>query len=98
MAGALLSVNAAVCAKKKSCTQFELASLNKKKKERKTFWSLGDLPVWYFYKVFIAPLGVLFIMKTLEDERYIVIKYKFSIFEIESLFCHILCVRAIPAY
>ena len=33
------------------------------------------------------PLGVLFVMKTLEDERYVVIKaYKLTVFEILSNF------------
>jgi len=56
------------CAKtivKESC-KFELARLKKKKKEKKncrlaTFW-FGTL------RCFLAPLGVLFVMKTLEDE------------------------------
>ena len=35
-------------------------------------------------------------LKTLEDEWYVVIKaYKLTVFEI-FLYCHILCVRAIP--
>ena len=45
------------------------------------------------------PLGVLLVMKTLEDEWYVVIKaYKLAFFEIlgDFLYCHILRVRAIP--
>ena len=38
-----------------------------KEEERKTFWLSGDFLVWYFHD-FLAPLGVLFVMKTLEDE------------------------------
>jgi len=45
----------------------------KEKKERKTFWPCGDFLVWYFAMLF-APLGMLFIMKTLEYEGYVVIK------------------------
>ena len=38
--------------------------------ERKTFWPSGDFLVRYFRDwCFLAPLGVLFVMKTLEDER-----------------------------
>jgi len=40
--------------------KFELAHLKKKKKEK--HFGL----VWYFH---LAPLGALFVMKTLEDER-----------------------------
>jgi len=52
---------------------FELAHLKKKKKkERKHF---GHLVTFWFgtFTMLFVPLGVLFTMKTLEDERYIVI-------------------------
>ena len=45
------------------------------------------------------PLGVLLVMKTLEDRWYIVINaYQFTVFEIwrDFLYYHILHVRAIP--
>jgi len=48
---------------------------------------------------FLAPLGVLLVMKTLDNEWYVVIKpYKLTVFEIlrSFLYCHILHVRAIP--
>jgi len=42
---------------------------------------------------------MLFVMKTLKDEGYIVIKaYKFTVFEILRDYYHILCVCAIPSY
>ena len=38
---------------------------------------------WVLSRCFLAPLGVLLVMKTLEDEQYVVIKaYKFTVFEI----------------
>jgi len=42
------------CAKTimKKSSNFELARLNKKKKERKTFWSPGDFLVQYFHDPF----------------------------------------------
>jgi len=54
------------CAKtivKESC-EFERPS----EEEERTFWPSGDFLVWYFRDAF-SPLGVLFVMKTLEDER-----------------------------
>ena len=50
---------------------FELACL-KKKKERKTFWPSDDFLVQYFHNAFSHYiLGVLLVMKTLENEWYI---------------------------
>ena len=37
--------------------------------ERKTFWPSGDFLVWCFRDAFLAPLGVLFVMKTLKNEQ-----------------------------
>ena len=58
------------CAKTivKESRKFELAHLKKKKKEKHfgrlvTFW-FGS-----FAMLFLAPLGVLIVIKTLEDER-----------------------------
>ena len=48
-----------------------------------------------------AMQGVLLVMKTLEDERYVVIKaYKCSVSEIwrDFLYWHVLRVRRIPTY
>ena len=57
------------CAKTivKESLKFELAHL-KKKKEEKHF---GCLVTFWFgtFAMFLAPLGMLFVMKTLEDER-----------------------------
>jgi len=36
---------------------------------KRTFWPSGDFLVQYFRDAFLAPLDVLFVMKTLEDER-----------------------------
>ena len=45
------------------------------------------------YAMLFSPLGVLLVIKTLEDEWSIDIEaYKFTVFY------HILCVRAIPTY
>ena len=48
--------------------------------------------------VFFAPLGVLFIMKTLEDEQYVGIKYKFRIFEILRVCFVIYCVSVLSLH
>ena len=62
------------CAKNivKEWCKFELARLKKKKKKKKT--TTTTLAVWWlsgsvFSRWFLAPLGVLFVMITLEDER-----------------------------
>jgi len=52
--------------------------------ERKT-WQFGRLLLfcWVLSRCFLVPLGVLLVMKTLEDEHYVDIKaYKFTVFEI----------------
>jgi len=48
--------------------KFELARLKKKKKKEKHF---GHLATFWFgaLRCFLAPLGVFFVMKTLENER-----------------------------
>ena len=73
----------------------ELARLKKKKKEEKHLRVPGLVPLRYFF----APVGVLLVMKTLQDECYVVIKAYISlpvlIFE-NILYCNILHVRAIP--
>ena len=52
---------------------------------------------WVLSRCFRAPLGVLLVMKTLEDGQYVVIKaYKFTIFEIWGDFnvlSYIVCPR-----
>jgi len=53
---------------------------------------------WVLSRYFLAPLGVLLVMKTLEDEQYVVIKaYKFTIFEIWRDF-NVLSYIACPRY
>ena len=67
----------------------ELARLKKKEEEeeeeerKKNIWPvlrvLGLIPL----RCFLAPLGVLLVMKTLKDKWYVVIKaYKLAVFEI----------------
>jgi len=76
-------------------------SLFEKEDEGITFWSSGDFPIWVFLLFFFAPQGVLFIMKTLENERYIaVMTYKLIVFEIlkEFFVLPLLRVRGIPIY
>ena len=70
---------------RQSCN-FELAHLNKKKEEHFGCLATSGLVL---LRHFFAPLGMLFLMKTLEDEWYIVIKaYNFTIYEIlRNLFC-----------
>ena len=59
----------------KESHSFELGCLKKKKKKKKerkkerkkTFWQSADFLVRYVCNVFM-PVGVLFVMKTLEDE------------------------------
>jgi len=81
--GALLSVkiNTACYLKTtmKDLHNFELARLKLRRTTKKTFW-----PFWWFSGLvlsrhtFCVPLGTLLVMKTLEDEYYLVIKaYKF---------------------
>ena len=42
--------------------------------KKKSILAPGDFLVRYFRDIFFAPLGVLFVMKTLEDERCVVIR------------------------
>jgi len=77
----------------------ELARLKKKEKHLARFASswFGS----YFGDAFSRHCrGVLLVMKTLEDEWYVVTKaYKLAVFEILGdffLYCHILRVRAVP--
>ena len=63
------------CAKTivKASRKFELARLKKKKKKKKKKKEkhFGRLATFWFgtFACFLAPLGVFFVMKTLEDER-----------------------------
>ena len=53
---------------------------------------------WVLSWRFLAPLGVLLVMKTLEDEQYVVIKaFKFTVFEIWRDF-NVLSYIACPRY
>jgi len=61
-------------------------------------WQLSGLVL---LQCFFMPVGVLFIMKILKDERHIVIKaYKFAVFEIlrGCLLSCIVCLHYIPTY
>ena len=85
---------------KESC-KFELAHLKKKKKKeerKKNILVIWRLSGSVLLRCFLAPLGMLFVMKTLEDEQQVVITA--SVFEILRVFLykHILCVCAIPTY
>ena len=66
----------------------ELARLKKKEKHFACFASS-----WLPSRYFLAPLGVLLVMKTLDDEWYVVIKaYKLTVFEIlKDFFCIAIC-------
>ena len=59
--------------------------ITRRKKERKTFlavwWLSGLALLWCFF----VPLGILLVMKTLEDEWYIVIK--FTVFVLSCIYC-----------
>ena len=70
--------------------------------ERKTLTSWLSGNSQYFYdRCFFALVGMLFFMKALKHEWYVVIKaYKFTIYEIlrDFLYYHILRVRTIPTY
>jgi len=53
---------------------------------------------WVLTRCFLTPLGVLLVMKKLEDEQYVAIKaYKLTIFEIWRDF-HVLPYIACPRY
>jgi len=65
----------------------ELARLKKKEEEeeerKKNIWPVLRVLGLILLRCFLAPLGVLLVMKTLEDEWYVVIKaYKLAVFEI----------------
>jgi len=58
----------------KDSRKFELARLKKKKKKKKKEEKENILAIWrlsgsVLLQCFLAPLGVLFIIKTLEDEQ-----------------------------
>ena len=75
----------------------ELARLKKERKKKKENISpVLRVPGLVLLRGFLAPLGVLLVKKTLDDEWYVVIKaYKLTIFEIFRN-VYILHVRAIP--
>jgi len=62
----------------------ELAHLKKKEEEerKKNIWAVLRVLGLVLLRCFLAPLGVLLVMKTLEDEWYVVIKaYNLAVFE-----------------
>ena len=82
----------------KQCKMLLFSVKEEEEEDILAIWQLSGLVLsWCFF----IPLGVLFIMKTLEDEEYVIIKaYRFTVFEIllDFLYYHILCVRTIPTY
>ena len=63
-------------------TSIELARL-KKEERRKNIWPVLRVPGLVPSRYFLAPLGVSFVVKTLRDEWYVVIKaYKLTVFDI----------------
>ena len=75
----------------KESHNFELARLKKKKEKH-----FGHLATFWF-GTFVS-VGVLFVLKTLEDEQYVVIKaYKFTILR-DFLYYHTMDICAIPTY
>jgi len=70
------------------------------KKKKKNNLAVLLLFGWVLLRCFLLPFGVLLVMKTLEDEQYIVIKayiYKFTVFEIWRDF-NVLSYIACPHY
>ena len=55
----------------KESRKFELARLKKKKKKKKKEKHFGRLATFWFgaFAMLLAPLGVFFVMETLENER-----------------------------
>ena len=79
------------CAKNivKESRKFELARLKKKKKEerKKNISPILRVPGLVLSRCFLAPLGVLLVMKTLDNEWYVVIKaYQLTVLEILRIF------------
>ena len=78
----------------------ELARLKKEERRRRKKNNLAVLLLfgWVLSRCFLAPLGVLLVMKTLEDEQYVVLKaYKLAVLEIlRNLF--VLAYIACPRY
>jgi len=63
----------------------ELARLKKEEERRrkKNIWPVLRVPGLVPLRYILAPLGVFFVMKTLGDEWYVVIKaYKLTVFDI----------------
>jgi len=57
--------NAAVLCENHRERVTQIRTCPSEEEERKTFWPSGD----FLVRCFLAPMGVLFVMKTLEDER-----------------------------
>ena len=82
----------------KESRRFELAHLKKKKEARKKKNVLTDFLVRYFCNAFFEPVGVLFIIKTLKNEWYVVKANKFTAFEILRFFIIIYCVSMLSLH
>ena len=76
----------------------ELACLKKERKKKEKHLSRG-VPGLVPTQYFLVPVGGLLVMKTLEDEWYVVIKtYKLNCFEILRDFFFVLSYIACPHY
>jgi len=76
----------------------ELARLKKKEERKKNISPILRAPGLVPSRCFLAPLGDLLVMKTLDDEWYVVIKaYKLTVFEIWRDF-NVLSYIACPRY
>jgi len=74
-----------------SCS-IELAHLKKEERRKKNIWPVLRVLGLVLLQCFLAPLGVLLVMKTLEDEWYVIIKaYKLAVFEIFFVLPYIVC-------
>ena len=87
----------------KELHNFELHRLNKKKKKKENILAVWWISGLVLLQCFFMALGVLFVMKTLEDEWYIVIKayVKLLFLRFWEIFCIIIAilhVRSIPTY
>ena len=97
--GVLLSVNSAVLCEihRERVTQF-WTSPSEDEERKKNILAICRLSGLVLLQCFFASVGIFFIMKTLKDEPYVVIKaYKFTAFEILRVFSCIIiyCVSAL---
>jgi len=96
---ALLSKNAAVsCVNQRKRLTQHWTRPSEERKKKKPNLAVLLLFGWVLLQCFLAPLGVLLVMKALKDEQYVVIKaYEFTVFEIWRDF-NVLSYIACPYY